>query len=235
MEKSNEETAWLSAIERFHVPCLVEMSLGELFWHCYSLSIRNKVTCSSSTGYAARAILTVSNDESPYFHSSPLPHPVAVPEACRLARSPQWDQKQGSARLDCPCLSRRVPTKGHLAIGAKAIDAVKGRNSKQQIHTISLFMRHREQSRQTVIIFSHEASTRQARATSFAVHRVRTAEGWIDVYDPPWVKISTANLSVRHVEFEAEKPEVQVLGQRWGTRGQDSRAGGPPPQPKTFF
>ncbi|KRY86665.1 hypothetical protein T4D_5802 [Trichinella pseudospiralis] len=100
---------------------------------------------------------------------------------------------------------------------------------------ISLFMRHREQSRQTVIIFSHEASTRQARATSFAVHRVRTAEGWIDVYDSPWVKISTANLSVRHVEFEAEKPEVQVLGQRWGTRGQDSRAGGPPPQPKTFF
>ncbi|KRZ40915.1 hypothetical protein T4C_8066 [Trichinella pseudospiralis] len=81
----------------------------------------------------------------------------------------------------------------------------------------------------------HEASTRQARATSFAVHRVRTAEGWIDVYDPPWVKISTANLSVRHVEFEAEKPEVQVLGQRWGTRGRDSRAGGPPPQPKTFF
>ncbi|KRX69092.1 hypothetical protein T06_13510 [Trichinella sp. T6] len=30
------------------------------------------------------ATLTVSNDESPYFHSSPLPHPVAVPEACRL-------------------------------------------------------------------------------------------------------------------------------------------------------
>ncbi|KRY97547.1 hypothetical protein T4B_4785 [Trichinella pseudospiralis] len=47
------------------------------------------VTCSSSTGYAARATLTVSNDESPYFQSSPLPHPVAVPEACRLARSPQ--------------------------------------------------------------------------------------------------------------------------------------------------
>ncbi|KRY46118.1 hypothetical protein T03_7851 [Trichinella britovi] len=34
---------WLSAFERFHVPCLVELSLG-----------------------------------------SPLPHPVAVPEACRL-------------------------------------------------------------------------------------------------------------------------------------------------------
>ncbi|KRY94356.1 hypothetical protein T11_4196 [Trichinella zimbabwensis] len=50
-----------------------------------------RVTCSSSTGYTARATLTVSNDESPYFHSSPLPHPVAVPEACRLARSPQWD------------------------------------------------------------------------------------------------------------------------------------------------
>ncbi|KRX34044.1 hypothetical protein T12_9891 [Trichinella patagoniensis] len=30
------------------------------------------------------ATLTVSNDESPYFHSSPLPYPVAVPEACRL-------------------------------------------------------------------------------------------------------------------------------------------------------
>ncbi|KRY47157.1 hypothetical protein T4D_8419 [Trichinella pseudospiralis] len=48
-----------------------------------------RVTCSSSTGYTARATLTVSNDESPYFQSSPLPHPVAVPEACRLARSPQ--------------------------------------------------------------------------------------------------------------------------------------------------
>ncbi|KRY72441.1 hypothetical protein T4A_3868 [Trichinella pseudospiralis] len=86
---------WLSAFERFHVPCLVEMSLG--------------VTCSSSTGYTARAILTISNDESPYFQSSPLPHPVAVPEACRLARSPPWDQKQGQARLDCPCAAPRPP------------------------------------------------------------------------------------------------------------------------------
>ncbi|KAL1246160.1 Protein transport protein [Trichinella spiralis] len=34
------------------------------------------------------ATLTVSNDESPYFQSSPLPLPVAVPEACRLARIP---------------------------------------------------------------------------------------------------------------------------------------------------
>ncbi|KRZ05432.1 hypothetical protein T4C_5677 [Trichinella pseudospiralis] len=59
---------WLSAFERFHVPCLVEMSLG-----------------------------------------SPLPHPVAVPEACRLARSPPWDQKQGQARLDCPCAAPRPP------------------------------------------------------------------------------------------------------------------------------
>ncbi|KRZ24962.1 hypothetical protein T4C_7783 [Trichinella pseudospiralis] len=86
---------WLSAFERFHVPCLVEMSLG--------------VTCSSSTGYTARAILAISNDESPYFLSSPLPHPVAVPEACRLARSPPWDQKQGQAQLDCPCAAPRPP------------------------------------------------------------------------------------------------------------------------------
>ncbi|KRY70376.1 hypothetical protein T4A_10810 [Trichinella pseudospiralis] len=68
-----------------------------------------RVTCSSSTGYTARAILTISNDESPYFHSSPLPHPVAVPEACRLARSPPWDQKQGQAQLDCPCAAPRPP------------------------------------------------------------------------------------------------------------------------------
>ncbi|XP_003375429.1 conserved hypothetical protein [Trichinella spiralis] len=34
------------------------------------------------------ATLTVSNDQSPYFQSSPLPLPVAVPEACRLARIP---------------------------------------------------------------------------------------------------------------------------------------------------
>ncbi|KRZ38315.1 hypothetical protein T4C_1371 [Trichinella pseudospiralis] len=70
---------------------------------------RRRVTCSSSTGYTARAILTISNDESPYFQSSPLPHPVAVPEACRLARSPPWDQKQGQARLDCPCAAPRPP------------------------------------------------------------------------------------------------------------------------------
>ncbi|KRZ39693.1 hypothetical protein T4C_10348 [Trichinella pseudospiralis] len=69
----------------------------------------DRVTCSSSTGYTARAILTISNDESPYFQSSPLPHPVAVPEACRLARSPPWDQKQGQARLDCPCAAPRPP------------------------------------------------------------------------------------------------------------------------------
>ncbi|KRX97097.1 hypothetical protein T4E_5349 [Trichinella pseudospiralis] len=69
----------------------------------------NRVTCSSSTGYTARAILTISNDESPYFQSSPLPHPVAVPEACRLARSPPWDQKQGQAQLDCPCAAPRPP------------------------------------------------------------------------------------------------------------------------------
>ncbi|KRY44433.1 hypothetical protein T4A_11092 [Trichinella pseudospiralis] len=66
-------------------------------------------SASSSTGYTARAILTVSNDKSPYFQSSPLPHPVAVPEACRLARSPQWDQKQGQAQLDCPCAAPRPP------------------------------------------------------------------------------------------------------------------------------
>ncbi|KRY94653.1 hypothetical protein T4B_6093 [Trichinella pseudospiralis] len=40
---------------------------------------------------------------------SPLPHPVAVPEACRLARSPQWDQMQGQAQLDCPCAAPRPP------------------------------------------------------------------------------------------------------------------------------
>ncbi|KRY02843.1 hypothetical protein T12_9921, partial [Trichinella patagoniensis] len=34
------------------------------------------------------ATLTISNDQSPYFHSSPLPLPVAVPGACRLARIP---------------------------------------------------------------------------------------------------------------------------------------------------
>ncbi|XP_003373277.1 conserved hypothetical protein, partial [Trichinella spiralis] len=34
------------------------------------------------------ATLTVSNDQSPYFQSSPLPLPVAVPEACRLVRIP---------------------------------------------------------------------------------------------------------------------------------------------------
>ncbi|KRY44260.1 hypothetical protein T4A_1261 [Trichinella pseudospiralis] len=45
----------------------------------------------------------------PHFQSSPLPHPVAVPEACRLARSPQWDQMQGQARLDCPCAAPRPP------------------------------------------------------------------------------------------------------------------------------
>ncbi|KAL1286200.1 Venom nerve growth factor [Trichinella pseudospiralis] len=67
------------------------------------------VTCSSSTGYTARAILAISNDESPYFLSSPLPHPVAVPEACRLARSPLWDQMQGQAQLDCPCAAPRSP------------------------------------------------------------------------------------------------------------------------------
>ncbi|KRY64090.1 hypothetical protein T4A_9004 [Trichinella pseudospiralis] len=70
----------LSIISKINI-----IEFSELLWHCYSLSIRNN----SSTGYAARATLTVSNDESPYFHSSPLPHPVAVPEACRLARSPQ--------------------------------------------------------------------------------------------------------------------------------------------------
>ncbi|KRX47856.1 hypothetical protein T05_4481 [Trichinella murrelli] len=34
------------------------------------------------------ATLTISNDQSPYFHSSPFPLPVAVPGACRLARIP---------------------------------------------------------------------------------------------------------------------------------------------------
>ncbi|KRZ59271.1 hypothetical protein T02_1913 [Trichinella nativa] len=38
-------------------------------------------------------------------------------------------------------------------------------------------MRHREQSGQTVITFSHEASTRQvSRATYLAAHCVRTAD-----------------------------------------------------------
>ncbi|KRZ76210.1 hypothetical protein T10_1628 [Trichinella papuae] len=54
------------------------------------------ILLSSSTGYTARATLTISNDESPYFHSSPLPHPVAVPEACRLARS---EARSSPARL----------------------------------------------------------------------------------------------------------------------------------------
>ncbi|KRY87479.1 hypothetical protein T4D_4577 [Trichinella pseudospiralis] len=94
---------WLNNLSIISKTNIIEFS--EFFWHCYSLSIRNN----SSTGYTARAILTISNDESPYFHSSPLPHPVAVPEACRLARSPQWDQMQGQARLDCPCAAPRPP------------------------------------------------------------------------------------------------------------------------------
>ncbi|KRX32917.1 hypothetical protein T06_9206 [Trichinella sp. T6] len=43
---------------------------------------------------------------------------------------------------------------------------------------ISLFLRQREQSRQTLITFSHKASTRQVRrASSLAADRVQTAEG----------------------------------------------------------
>ncbi|KRX73589.1 hypothetical protein T06_2722 [Trichinella sp. T6] len=59
---------WLSAFERFHVPCLVELSLGFI---CGKRNGVRWVTLHDAT-------LTVSNDESPYFHSSPLPHPVAV-------------------------------------------------------------------------------------------------------------------------------------------------------------
>ncbi|KRZ35148.1 hypothetical protein T4C_10967 [Trichinella pseudospiralis] len=94
---------WLNNLSIISKTNIIEFS--EFLWHCYSLSIRNN----SSTGYTARAILTISNDESPYFQSSPLPHPVAVPEACRLARSPPWDQKQGQAQLDCPCAALRPP------------------------------------------------------------------------------------------------------------------------------
>ncbi|XP_003375307.1 conserved hypothetical protein [Trichinella spiralis] len=43
------------------------------------------------------ATLTVSNDESPYFQSSPLPLPVAVPEACRLARIPAMGSQASPA------------------------------------------------------------------------------------------------------------------------------------------
>ncbi|KRX32255.1 hypothetical protein T05_7943, partial [Trichinella murrelli] len=51
------------------------------------------------------ATLTVSNDESPYFHSSPLPHPVAVPEACRLARIPAvGSQASSTAPAPTPAL-----------------------------------------------------------------------------------------------------------------------------------
>ncbi|KRY44455.1 hypothetical protein T03_17594 [Trichinella britovi] len=55
------------------------------------------------------ATLTVSNDESPYFHSSPLPHPVAVPEACRLARIPAMGSQAKSFQLDRPSAAPRPP------------------------------------------------------------------------------------------------------------------------------
>ncbi|XP_003381180.1 conserved hypothetical protein [Trichinella spiralis] len=42
------------------------------------------------------ATLTVSNDESPHFQSSPLPLPVAVPEAYRLARIPAMGSQASS-------------------------------------------------------------------------------------------------------------------------------------------
>ncbi|KRX63494.1 hypothetical protein T06_11814 [Trichinella sp. T6] len=74
MDANVQKTRWLSAFERFHVPCLVELSLGFI---CGKRNGVRWVTLHDAT-------LTVSNDESPYFHSSPLPHPVAVPEACRL-------------------------------------------------------------------------------------------------------------------------------------------------------
>ncbi|XP_003375422.1 conserved hypothetical protein, partial [Trichinella spiralis] len=49
---------------------------------------KDRVVCRSSTGYTARRDHNRINDQSPYFQSSPLPLPVAVPEACRLARIP---------------------------------------------------------------------------------------------------------------------------------------------------
>ncbi|KRY95451.1 hypothetical protein T11_10602 [Trichinella zimbabwensis] len=66
------------------MPCPAEFRVHlrkekrEFLWHCYSLRVR-RVTLQHAT-------LTVSNDESPYFHSSPLPHTVRVREACRLPR-----------------------------------------------------------------------------------------------------------------------------------------------------
>ncbi|KRX73049.1 hypothetical protein T06_10184 [Trichinella sp. T6] len=42
------------------------------------------------------ATLTISNDQSPYFHSSPFPLPVAVPGACRLARIPAMGAQASS-------------------------------------------------------------------------------------------------------------------------------------------
>ncbi|XP_003374410.1 transcriptional enhancer factor TEF-4 [Trichinella spiralis] len=70
------EFEWLSAFEHFSrpMPCRVEFRIG------WCAGVR-RVTLHDAT-------LTVSNDESPYFQSSPLPLPVAVPEACRLARIP---------------------------------------------------------------------------------------------------------------------------------------------------
>ncbi|KRZ76594.1 hypothetical protein T10_1073 [Trichinella papuae] len=78
MEENNGETTWLSAFERFHVPCLVLLSLAFI---CGKKNGVRRVTLHHAT-------LTASNDESPYFHSSPLPHPVAVPEAYRLLDHP---------------------------------------------------------------------------------------------------------------------------------------------------
>ncbi|KRZ86674.1 hypothetical protein T08_4398 [Trichinella sp. T8] len=47
------------------------------------------------------ATLTISNDQSPYFHSSPFPLPVAVPGACRLARIPAMGAQARMEQRKC--------------------------------------------------------------------------------------------------------------------------------------
>ncbi|KRZ87539.1 hypothetical protein T08_981 [Trichinella sp. T8] len=86
---------WLSAFERFHVPCLVELSLGFI---CGKTIFEHRVRWVTLHD----ATLTVSNDQRPCFQRSPLPLPVAVPEACRLAQIPAMGFQASSTALAPP-------------------------------------------------------------------------------------------------------------------------------------
>ncbi|XP_003373477.1 30S ribosomal protein S14 [Trichinella spiralis] len=72
------------------------------------------------------ATLTVSNDQSPYFQSSPLPLPVAVPEACRLARIPAMGSQARRNDSHLPGNARHLVRKLRLRRIRMAIWSVEG-------------------------------------------------------------------------------------------------------------